>query len=368
MGVSLSDDPLTRYGIAPDADDAAEWRELIELAVESGASDDEIRRAIDERTLHALPVQRGLVAGRERLTVEEAGARAGLEPVFTRGVWRALNLPDDEWTVCSERDVPLFAYFAWLREELSDDAAFESARVMGASLSQLADADTAQIRARLEAPLRRSGGGNVEVARLLLELLDAIPRLQAAILVAHRRHLYASGRRYSLWGVRPSEASTTECVVGFADIVGFTSLGEQLDARQLDVLLRAFEQRVAHAATSTSSRLVKLIGDEALFVVGTGEEAVGIASALLDDPDLPELRVGLAAGEVVTRRGDIYGSVVNLASRLVDAAEPGQILADTNTVEQLGATTDVRSLGTRELTGFERAVEVFAISPRRRAS
>jgi class 3 adenylate cyclase len=342
----------------------AERRDLVAMAVEAGASDDEIRRAIDEQTLHTLPVQLGLVAGRERLTVEEAGARAGLDPSFARGVWRALNLSDDDWAGCSERDVPLFTYFGWLRDRMSDDAAFESARVMGASMSQLADSDIAQIRARLEAPLRRSGGGNVEVARLLLEMLDAIPLLQQAILVAHRRHLHASGRRYSLWGVRPSEASTTECVVGFADIVGFTSLGEQLDAEQLDALLRAFEQRVTHAATSTRTRLVKLIGDAALFVAGTGEEAVGIASALLRDPDLPQLRVGLAAGEVVTRGGDIYGSVVNLASRLVNTAEPGQILADTRTVDQLDAGARVRSLGLRDLVGFERPAEVFAVSPR----
>jgi class 3 adenylate cyclase len=82
----------------------------------------------------------------------------------------------------------------------------------------------------------------------------------------------------------------------------------------------------------------------------------------------PTGRVGLAAGEVVTRRGDIYGSVVNLASRLVDAAEPGQILADTRTVEQLDATKSARSLGSRDLMGFERPVEVFAISRRRAAS
>jgi adenylate cyclase len=199
-----------------------------------------------------------------------------------------------------------------------------------------------------------------------LGLLDAIPSLNEAMLVVHRQHLHVAGRRYSLWGIRPSEASTTECVVGFADMVGFTSLGERLDAAQLDVLLRNFEQRVARLSSSRRTRLVKLIGDEALFVAGSPEEAVSIASSLLRDPEIPDLRVGLAAGEIVTRGGDVYGSVVNLASRLVAIAAPRQILADARTVERLAPDGDTRvaPLGPHALPGFATPVEVFAVTPR----
>ncbi len=366
----MTDELLQRYGFDPAAADADETRELLAFALESGASEAEIRHAIEGGFLHAVPVRRGLVGGRERWTFAEIAKRAGLDTDFARRVWTELGLPEDEVTSFSERDLPLLEYFVWSRELFGDEETLHSARVLGSSLSQLADSEIAQIRTALEAPLAKSGGTRLDIGRLLLGLLDVVPRLHEAMLVMHRRQLLSAGQRYALWGVRASEAGTTDCVVGFADMVGFTTLGEHLETAALDAVLRKFEHRVVEVATSTSSRLVKLIGDEALFVAGNTEDALAIASALLRDPDLPELCVGLAAGEVVTRGGDVYGSVVNLAARLVGIAAPGQILADARAVERLAPRTDaiVEPLGPRPIAGFEQPIDVFAVSPRPPAS
>ena len=127
--------------------------------------------------------------------------------------------------------------------------------------------------------------------------------------------------------------------------------------------MRAFEGRVAEIAAGPDTRLVKLIGDEAMFVTGTAINAVILASALIQDPRLPELRIGLAAGEVVTRGGDLYGPVVNLAARLVALATPGSIVADAQVVAQLPTDGAIRieALGPRELAGFEIPVDVFEV-------
>ena len=118
------------------------------------------------------------------------------------------------------------------------------------------------------------------------------------------------------------------------------------------------------AATSRpGARLVKTIGDEVMFVAGNAPDAVDIACALVADPELPPLRVGLAAGEVVTRDGDLYGPVVNLAARLVATAEPDQIVFDAETLPQVARWCRARatSVGTRTLQGFDEPVEVFAL-------
>ena len=366
----MTDELLEHYGFDPSAPDADEARALLAFALESGASEEEIRHAIGGGFLHAVPVRRGLVGGRERWNFVEIAERSGLETGFARQLWTELGLPEDEVTSFSERDLPLFEYFVWSRELFGDEETLHSARVLGSSLSQLADSEIAQIRTALEAPLAKSGGTRLDIGRLLLGLLDVVPRLHEAMLVMHRRQLLSAGQRYALWGVRASEAGTTDCVVGFADMVGFTMLGEHLTTVELDALLRKFEHRVVEAATSTSSRLVKLIGDEALFVAGSTEAALAIASALLRDLDLPDLCVGLAAGEVVTRGGDVYGPVVNLAARLVSLADPNQVLADARTVERLAPGTDatVEPLGSRAIAGFEQPIDVFAISLRPPAS
>jgi class 3 adenylate cyclase len=360
----VTSEDLRAFGIEPDAPDADEWRALIELAREAGASEEEIRHGIHARRLHVVPVARGLVGGSERLDLATAAARAGLDASFADRLWAALGLPGDAGNNCSERDLPLFVHFAWLRQLLGDDEALQSARAMGVATAQFADAEVAQVRSLLEAPVRERGGNNADVAQVLLGLVDAVPRVQAALEVAHRHHIDVAGRRYSLWGSPPTEDSTIDCVVGFADIVGFTPLGEQLDAPALDAMVRTFEQGVARAATSPVTRVVKLLGDEAMFVSGSPAEAAAIACGLIDDPDLPELRVGLATGAAVTRGGDVFGSVVNLAARLVGLARPGQVLADPVTVGRLAANdgVTVTPLGAKRVPGFEHEIEVYALT------
>jgi adenylate cyclase len=106
---------------------------------------------------------------------------------------------------------------------------------------------------------------------------------------------------------------------------------------------------------------VKTIGDEVMFVAGDAVDAAEIALALVHDEQVPALRIGLAAGEVVTRDGDLYGPVVNRAARLVATAEPEQIVVDAETARRLGDGVVARSLGARQLQGFDDPVEVFTL-------
>jgi adenylate cyclase len=129
-------------------------------------------------------------------------------------------------------------------------------------------------------------------------------------------------------------------------------------------MLRRFEEGVARTATSAGARVVKLLGDEAMFVAGSPAEAAAIACALVAAPDLPELRVGLATGAVLTRGGDVFGSTVNLAARLVELAAPGQVLADPVTAGRLRGLDGVAvtPIGPHRVAGFEHDIEVHALT------
>ena len=354
-------DDLAAAGLYdPAAADAAERRALLELALQAGADLDEIRLAIEEHWLHAVPIQRAILGSSPRLTVAEAGRRAGLDEAAAHRLWSALGLEEH---TCTEDDVVVFEAYGFAGAAWGEVEELHLARVMGSSLARLADAEVTVTRAAIEAPLRAGGGDSTEVSRAMRDFGgDVLPGLHAAVARVHSHHLFRAGRRYSLWGVPPTEESTSEVVVGFADLVGFTSLGNQLEARQLDDLLRAFEERAHEAATGRTSRLVKLIGDEAMFVAGTAVEALEIASSLLDAADLPPMRVGIASGAVVIRAGDVFGRPVNLAARLVATARPGEIVVDAVTAEALGAGVRTVSRGRRVLTGFPEPVEVFAVS------
>jgi adenylate cyclase len=359
-----SDDELAALGLYdPGAAGAAERLELLHLAFEYGATVDEVHQAIDEDRLHAVAALRAIEGGRERLTFEEAVRRADVDPERAARIWRVLGLPDPEpgSLSCTERDVDLLRVLSAKNGVISEENALQIARATGAAMAKLADAEVAMVRAINEAPLRSAGGSNVDVAHeLLYAAREVLPGMLVVIDAAHRHHLVAAGRRYALWGVRPTERSTTDIVVGFTDMVGYTTLGQELDSTDLDALLRRFEDRALEATRRPLARLVKLIGDEAMFVARDPTDALEIVHEIWSAPDLPPMRAGLAAGTVIVREGDVFGPVVNLAARLEGLAEPGQVLLDAVAAARLVGGR-ARSLGTRSVPGFDGTVEIFTV-------
>ena len=128
-------------------------------------------------------------------------------------------------------------------------------------------------------------------------------------------------------------------VVGFADMVGFTSLTRRATESELVEHRRGFEALAAEVAHRDHGQVVKMLGDEVLFVADSPAGGAEIALTLIAPPEredgVPSLRAGLAYGRVPSRFGDVYGSVVNIASRLTSVARPGTVLVDLEMSEAL---------------------------------
>ena len=135
-------------------------------------------------------------------------------------------------------------------------------------------------------------------------------------------------------------APTAPLAVGFADLVGFTAMSQQISERELAAVVSRFEALAFDAVTRHGGRVAKMIGDEVMFVVdGVGpalETALGLAEAYADDDLLSDVRVGLAHGDVLALEGDFYGPVVNLASRIVNIAIPGAVVVSETIHQALG--------------------------------
>jgi adenylate cyclase len=118
--------------------------------------------------------------------------------------------------------------------------------------------------------------------------------------------------------------------VGFADMVGFTTLSQQLSEEELAAVVARFEEVAHDTVTGGGGRVVKMIGDEAMFVADSALDAarigLALAEAYADDELLSDVRVALAVGPVLVQDGDFYGPVVNLASRVVNMAAPGAVV------------------------------------------
>jgi adenylate cyclase len=169
-----------------------------------------------------------------------------------------------------------------------------------------------------------------------------------------------------MWAPDDARASVTRTLaVGFVDLVGYTESSAAMSPAALAASIGAFELRVGELVAGAGGRVVKLIGDEAMFVVGSGGAAASLAVELAESfdgaGDLPRVRVGVAAGPVVALHGDYYGDVVNLAARLVKLAAPSGAIASAAVAEACPATIAAEELAVRTIKGFPAGTAAFAL-------
>ncbi|HEX9339341.1 MAG TPA: adenylate/guanylate cyclase domain-containing protein [Pseudonocardiaceae bacterium] len=287
-------------------------------------------------------IERALLGGDRKYNRIEVTEAAGVSLDRTRRLWMAMGFAEvgDDECVFTDGDVEALRIWGALvgtgLVAQADEASV--ARALSQPLSRLADWQAQQVLARS----RDLDAGPDQLAGLAKGLLPVIEGLQSYV---WRRHLAAAtGRALSSAG---DELSTRTSVVGFADIVGYTTTTRHAGSDELSALLEAFEKDATETIATYRGRVVKTVGDEVLFVTDAAADAAEIALRLADparsDQGLPMLRVGMAMGPVLSRFGDVYGSVVNLAARLTALARPGTVLVDKELADALRADYQLRA-------------------------
>jgi adenylate cyclase len=284
-------------------------------------------------------IERLLLGGPRRYTRLQVAELAGMPPARTQRLWRALGFPDaaDDDPAFTDADVEALNVLSTLIDSgfVGPDTEASIARAMGQSLSRLADWQTDMLADVLT---RGSGEGErrvastddaIEAARALL------PHLRHVQDYVWRRHLAANADRL-LSATGPGDRR--ELAVGFADLVGYTSRSRGMGGRELGAMVEDFEAIATEVIARRHGRVVKTVGDGVLFTAASAVDAVEIGLQLpeaWDTEERPPLRVGAAYGRVLTRLGDIYSPVVNLASRLTSLARPGTTLVDRDLAQRL---------------------------------
>ena len=348
----------------PEAPGAAERLALIAWLVERGATIEQMVRAARAGSLLAVATELGRGLG-PRLTVEEASARTGVAQAHLESYLFALGLPvHAQEPMLTEDDARSLSAFLEGEALFGREPIRRFAQVVGASLSRIAEAAIALSLANLEGPVEQSGAGDVALAEARFRASASSRPLADAIRHLFRAHLEIAGRR--LRSVRPEDSiDTARLTVGFVDLVGFTTLSRQVDARELARIVDRFEETAHDVVAANDGRLVKFVGDEVMFVTSRAAAACDIALGLVerfaDDASVTP-RGGLAAGEVLIRSGDYYGAVVNLAARLAELAVPNEILvSDVLTTQVPDPRFHFEPAGRRLLKGFDDPVRLFTI-------
>ena len=350
---------------SPDADTRSA---LLEFLASQGVTLDEMVAADRDGRLPFVAAEALIRGGRERLTLAELADRAGLPHDTVRRMWLADGFADPGDTrPFSEANVEALPLYSAGVALFGEEATLRIVRVMGWAMARIAEAELTAFIAQVGSPLVDKGATELDLARTGVEVAQLLPGLARFLDLLHRHHIEAAIRRFGGTveglGLRRVGAPLA---VGFADLTGYTGLSQRLRSADLEAALIAFDTIVADTVTDTGSQMVKLIGDEVMFVSPDSARACATARALVhaiaDHEVLPPLRCGLAFGDVLTCDGDYYGPVVNLAARAVGLGEPGDILVDGAVRDRADQHYGFAPVGPRQLKGFDDPVELYRLA------
>jgi adenylate cyclase len=290
----------------------------------------------------------------------EVAAETGASIEQSQRLWRALGFPDrGTERAFTQADADAVSTLLRLVDDgvVDFDMAVDLTRAVGQTMARLADWQVATLSARveqLEAGEEATGSRVGSALRLTEEI--GLP-FEQLLVYAWRRHLAVAVSRIEALGANDADLHTTRVTVGFADLVGFTALSNELDEDRIGDMVEIFESRCADVVAARHGRVIKTLGDSVLFVSESPVGAMDIALSIVDligrDSRLPDVRLGLATGSVILQLGDVFGPPVNLAARLTGVARRNRVITDQATADLLPpGQFETRALPARPLRGF----------------
>jgi adenylate cyclase len=315
-------------GLADD-DARAARRALLDKLHGEGVPLDDLRRAVAEQRLALLPVDR-LLSSEAQYTAREIAEKSGLDLDWFQNQRKVLGLamPGPDERVYGESDLESAKLGSQYRDVgLPDEEALEAQRVLGRGMARYAEA----VRELVGQTFLEGGTDEEELA----SRLEAVTKVLMPLAGPWLEYVFSLHMREALrQEVVTAEQLATgrigagrDCAVAFADIVGFTELGETIPSEELGSVAGRLS-RLAAEVVEPPAKIVKEIGDAVMLISPDPGGLVETTLRLVEGgaEGLPAIRAGVAFGPAVNRWGDWYGSTVNVASRLTERARPASVL------------------------------------------
>ena len=352
-----------------DGDARRERAELVEWLLRQGITVAEIRDSVSPMLLAA---SRLVGADGSYVSARQISESTGVELDLLQRVQRAVGLawvddPDAAVHLAADACAAVHAQ-RFIAAGIEPEHALLALRVLAEGLSHTAEV----MRYAALAAILRPGATELEIARRFQSLVARIapllgPWIEDMLLVQLRHQMDTEAVNASERAAGAPLPGARHVSVAFADLVGFTRLGEVVPPEELEQLASRLAER-ARDATIPPVRFVKTIGDAVMFVCPEPAPLLAAVLSLVeateaDDSELPRLRAGVACGDAVSRAGDWFGSPVNVASRVTGVARPGSVLAAEPVHQELadGDAFQWSFAGARHLKGISGEVRLFRV-------
>ncbi|KZS77130.1 cyclase [Mycobacterium kansasii] len=346
----------------------AERAELIEWLLEQGITADEIRLANPPLL---LATRRLIGDDGTYVSAREISETYGIDLTLLQRVQRAIGLarvddPDAAVHMRADGEAAATAQ-RFVELGLDTDQIVMVVRVLAEGLSHAAEV----MRYTALSAIMRPGVTEVQIAQASQALVSRIvpllgPMIQEMLFMQLRHMMETEAVSAGERAAGKPLPGARQVTVAFADLVGFTKLGEVVSAEELGHLAGRLSE-LARDLTAPPVRFIKTIGDAVMFVcpdpVPLLDTVLKLVEVVDTDAAFPRLRAGVACGMAVSRAGDWFGSPVNAASRVTGVARPGTVLVADSVWESVGdgAGFEWSFAGTRRLKGIKNEAKLFRV-------
>ncbi len=345
---------------------------LLQRLRDAGVPPEEVERARKEDRLPALAIEMAL-GGQEKHTLTHVARESGLSTAFLRELMQAVGRPNPapRERVYTDEDVEWArAVQRFVQAGLPRDGLLETARVTSLGV---ATAAAAIQRLAGDALLKPGDSPYTAGLRYAAAAEELVPLVARQLDFHFRSHLRDGIRRQLVTEAELAAGrlrGTQDVAIAFADLVGYTKLGESLAPEDVGRIAGRLTD-LAVASVRRPAQLVKTIGDAAMLVSPEPDALIGACLELAgrveaEGEEFPSLRVGMAYGPATTRGGDWFGSTVNVASRVTGIAKPGQIFA-TEALQEQAPDRPWKRKRKRSLRGVEGRIRLYALDPAKAA-
>jgi adenylate cyclase len=354
----------------PEAAGSEERLKLIEHLVRLGASVDAMVEADSGGRLRSLGGDLSLFDIGSPITVRELALKLDVPIETVMRIRMASGFPAEEDSLLPGWLAESVEGFERAAAIFGEPALLAFSRVMGASASRVAEAALGLFLTEVEAGFSAPGITDLDRARAVEAATGMFSVISQSMTNLLREHMMLAVHRQRA-GARPAGPVAAGTCIGFVDLVASTEWSASMPLRaQADAVAR-FESAAWDIVTGEDARIVKLIGDEVMFMAVNPLVACRIALRLCEaveaEPSLPSARGAVGLGDVVDRDGDYYGPLVNLVARAVKSAAPGEVVVTRELrdecEERSPGTLTYEALGSRTLRGIDQAVELFGLRP-----
>lgn len=348
----------------------AERVELLTWLQDQGFTDDDLSWGHRHGVLAFLAAGRE-IGGARMYTPEQVAAEAGVDLDFLIRIRRAQGLPTPEphEVAFSDLDRQVSSGLGeWLEHGFEPEGLVSTTREIGGNIARAAEAMRSALFDLVVAP----GATEKELAQTYAEtaatLLPLADRLVVGLTRQHLRNIMQTELAGAVELAAGRSSGAVDLAIAFADLVGFTRLGEELPPEELSRVAEQLVEIVQDLVTPPV-RMVKTIGDAVMLTSPDPAALIEFGLRLCErveerGPETPQLRVGIASGPVVARAGDVFGGPVNVASRVTGVARAGSVLTTASVREAAGEQFTWSLAGVRRLKGLPRPLPLFRARPR----